>query len=302
MPDVDADPLPLDRVRTTAVAAIRALDDRWREPRAAIAYGDVRWRPDLIRRGHVLHLAVTGEVPHVWLKRLSRARDDGRAVTVALGAAPEETETLSRLQDVDARIVTVELGSAPPMARGYRSVADWIAAERIQLSPADLQRLAGRRFEQALAEPTNEKGRIYEEVLCLVFSQVSWLTVDAHAYRNASEEIDLVLGVRAVGYLAGLARGPVALATAKNEAKSTGSDTVKYLKEQMANRKGRCRLGFLCSAGTISEDARREILRGSQGSEILIAELDRGDLESLLADTERLDDGIEVLLRRAMVD
>jgi hypothetical protein len=32
----------------------------------------------------------------------------------------------------------------------------------------------------------------------------------------------------------------------------------------MTNRKDRCKSGFLCSARTISEDARSEILRGSQ--------------------------------------
>jgi hypothetical protein len=144
-------------------------------------------------------------------------------------------------------------------------------------------------------------GRWFEEALCLLFSQISWLRVDEHAYRNETEEIDLTMTARTAGHLASLAGGPIVIATAKNELTSTGSDVVKYLKVQMANRKERCKLGFLCSAHTISSDARTEILRGSPGTtDHVIVPLDRKAIDGLLSDADDLDEEIERLIVKAI--
>lgn len=294
---------PGDKERASVLAMITASSSTWKEAKDAIALaGGGRWRPDL-RAGSkgVLALSLEGEIPQALLRRMRAARDDDYELTVALGSARLEVSMLLLLQELDARIVAVDwFDRLVPQIAEYRSIADWIASERIALSPEDLRELALARLEAALADPTNIKGRFYEEVLCLVFSQIPWLTVDEHAYRNESEEIDLILGVHATGHIAGLANGPVAIATAKNEAKATGSATVKYLKEQMANRKGRCKLGFLCSASTISPAAGTEILRGSQSSDMVYACIDLDDLRGLLDAPADLDQGIQAIVRRAI--
>ena len=292
---------PGDQDRSEAIAAIRKVDRRWRVPSQALSLGKLRWRPDLeTAKRRVLLLALTGEIPEALLRRLRAATKHGYDVTVAVGPPPVDTQTLLALQAVDARIVAVDWVDERCEADVYRSVADWIATRRIALAPVDLQQLARARFEEALVETRNVKGRFYEEVLCLVFSQVPWLTVDEHGYRNASEEIDIVLGVHAAGHVAELVGGGVAVATCKNRTRSTDSETVKYLKEQVANRKRRCQLGFLCSATTISADARTEILRGSQGSDLVIAEIDGDDLKAVLERPEQLDDQVQGLIRRAI--
>ncbi len=247
-----------------------------------------------------LHLTLTGDIPEALKRRLRAAHDAQFPLTVALGSRNLDTATLGLLQDIDARIIAIDWDESSCDARAYRSVADWIASERISLAPDDLRTLAGARFAAALEEPTNIKGRYYEETLCLVFSQVPWLTVEEHAYRNASEEIDVILGIHATGHVAALVKGAIAIATAKNESKATNSATVKYLKEQIANRKGRCELGFLCSASTISNEAKTEVLRGSQSSNILIAELDCDDLHGLISHPENLDENVQSLIRRAV--
>ena len=134
---------------------------------------------------------------------------------MALGSRGVDTPTLGLLQEIDARIVAVDCDDLAAGARTYRSVADWIATERISPAPDELRVLAEARLEATVAEPTNVKGRYYEETLCLVFSQIPWLTVEEHAYRNASEEIDIVLGIHATGHVAALVKGGVAIATAK---------------------------------------------------------------------------------------
>ena len=297
---VGAERGPDDQDRARARAAILLLHPDWQEPPGAFDFGDARWRPDLVRdERQLLHLSLSGEIPGALLRRIGAAHQAGFEITVALGTRSVDILTVTALQELNVRIIFVEWEEESP-ARGYRSIADWIATERIFLSPDDLQTLASTRLDEALASQDNRKGRMFEEVLCLVFSQVSWFTVDEHAYRNDSEEIDLVLGVHAVGHVAELIKGAVAIATAKNEKSATGSATVKYLKEQMANRKGRCKLGFLCSASSISRDARTEILRGSQSGDLAFAQLDVEDLRKLLANSSRLDEGVRGLILRAI--
>jgi hypothetical protein len=292
---------PGDEDRARALAKVQSLDKKWTAPTDAVAVGDIRWRPDLVApKRRVLHLALTGEIPRALMRRMRSAQEGGHQVTVALGSHRLDIETLLALQALNARIIAVDWDEDQMLVRAHRSVADWIATERISLSPDDLRCLAEARLTTAETEITNEKGRLYEEVLCLLFSQVPWITVDEHAYRNESEEIDLILGIHATGHIAELAKGAVAIATAKNEDKATGSSTVKYLKEQIANRKGRSKLGFLCSATTISPAAKTEILRGSQSSDLVIAQLDRKDLRELLNDAKHLDHAVQNLIRRAI--
>ncbi|MBS1887513.1 MAG: hypothetical protein JSU06_10030 [Actinobacteria bacterium] len=295
---------PGDEECLRALAAIEATGG-WKAPEKAIALGSgLGWRPDLVAGSKdALALSLEGAFPQALIRRMQVATDQGYKLTVALGSLRLELSILLTLQALDARIVAVDwFERAQPRVTRYRSVADWIASEGIALSPDDLRALAEARLEEALADPTNVKGRLYEEALCLVFSQVPWITVDEHAYRNESEEIDLVLGVHATGHIAELARGPVAIATAKNESKPTGSATVKYLKEQMANRKGLCKLGFLCSASTISDDAGKEILRGSQSSDVVLVQMDLHDLRHLLQEPSDLDVGVQDLIRRAIAE
>jgi hypothetical protein len=294
---------PGDKERASVLAAVKSGKGGWKEAQDAVVLaGGLRWRPDL-RAGakDVLVLSLEGEIPRALLSRMQSAAELGYELTVVLGSARLEVSMLLALQELDARIIAAEwFDRATPRIASHRSVADWIASERIALSPEDLRALASARLDAALADPTNVKGRLYEEVLCLLFSQVPWLSVDEHAYRNESEEIDLILGVHATGHIAGLVNGPVAIATAKNEAKPTNSATVKYLKEQMANRKGRCKLGFLCSASKISSDAKTEILRGSQSSDMVCACIDIDDLRALLGSPAELDAGLQAIIRRAI--
>ncbi len=292
---------PGDHERNRAVDAIRNLDGSWSASPTTLSFGNIRWRPDLQDGSQrVLHLTLTGEIPEALKRRLRAGHKAGLSITVALGSRGVDTATLGLLQEIDAWIIAVDCDDLAASARAYRSVADWIATERISLAPDELRVLAEARLDMAVAEPTSIKGRYYEETLCLVFSQIPWLTVEEHAYRNASEEIDIVLGIHATGHVAALVKGGVAIATAKNESKATGSSTVKYLKEQIANRKGRCTLGFLCSASTISKDAKTELLRGSQSSDIVIVELDYDDLRALILHPQDLDQGLQKLILRAI--
>jgi hypothetical protein len=305
MESEELDPQPVGPSEVDRGVALQALCDGsgWKIPDAPLDLGDLRWKPDLTATGAVLHLSMTGALPGPWIRRMEAAAKADLKLTFATTATTLDVEALLALQSLDARIAIIDLSGDVPRVRAHRSVADLIAAERLFIDPGALRALAEHRLAEAGATDNNsKKGRWFEEVLCLVFSQVSWLTVDEHAYNNATEEIDLLISCRAVGYIAQLIGSPLVVATAKNENKATNSQTVKYLKEQVANRKGRCKLGFLCSASTISDDAKGEILRGSQSADIVIACIDREALVGLIQGADELDERLEALIRAAIAD
>jgi hypothetical protein len=297
---------PADDAHEAAIAAVISsdADARWTAPDGALEFDGTRWSPDLVGAdGRVLHLSLGGELPHAYERRMRAAAQAGARVSFATAATTLELSTLLALQEMDARMVFVEERSSGWNAKNYRSVADWVALQRIALSPDDMAVLARQRLEAcASSEPNAARGRWFEEALCLVFSQVSWLRVDEHAYRNETEEIDLVMSAHAAGYLAQLAGGPIVLATGKNEKSALGSSVVKYLKEQMANRKGRCKLGFLCSSSTVSADAKREILRGSQSSEAVLVPVDATTIMDLIDNADEIDEKVEALITKAIAD
>lgn len=272
-----------------AVAAIQALDSTLAPPITPLELPSYRWRPDLVASECVVHVALGSAIPNAYLRRIEAAAGAGMRVHVAV-ASTLDLPALRRLQAAGVGVIGFE---TPTVARRYSSIADWIALGQIALD-ADALRCLGRDLLEVCrtAESSQVRGRAFEEVLCLLFSQVSWLRVTHHGLHNRSEEIDVVMQVTAAGSLAQLAGGPIALATAKNEKTPAGSATVKYLKGQMVNRRQRCKLGFLCAMKDISGKAHEEINRGSE-TDRLIVPLGGAAVEALLDGAERLDALIE---------
>jgi hypothetical protein len=102
------------------------------------------------------------------------------------------------------------------------------------------------------------------------------------------------------GDYARLAGGPIAIATAKNEKKSLGSATIKYLEGQMGNRRGRCKLGFACARGEVSKAADLEIV-GLRRADALIVPIGEAELTQLLEEADRLDERLaELVIAAAM--
>lgn len=251
----------------------------------------LRWMPDLVDDDRVVHVELGEQIPRAFARRLRAARATGRKVVVATKAEALTFQTLELLQELEVAPFELRVDDSGWRVSEWSSIADWVARENMALRPAELRKLVGHCLAVAEApDRTNHaRGHAYEEALCLVFSQVSWLKVVEHAYNNATEEIDIALQVMGAGEYAQLAGGALAIATAKNEKKSLGSATIKYLEGQMGNRRGRCKLGFACSRGEISKAADLEIV-GLRRSEVVIVPIGGEQLQQLLDDADRLDE------------
>jgi hypothetical protein len=285
---------PDDRQRAEIIDRLRDHDAKLTAPANPLQLEPgLRWTPDLMDANRVLHLELGDHIPTAFVRRLRAAAAAGRSVLVATRAESLTFETLEFLQQLD--VAPFELRQDDQrrwQVSGWSSVADWVARGNMALRPEELRKLVAQRLTAAddFTHRTNvARGTAYEEALCLVFSQVSWLKVVEHAYRNATEEIDIAMLVTGAGEYARLANGPIAIATAKNENKSLASATIKYLQQQMANRRGRAKLGFACARGQVSKSAQLEILRSSQ-TDLLIVPIGETEFQGLLDDAERLDE------------
>lgn len=258
----------------------------------------LRWAPDLVDDERVVHVELGEQIPKAFVRRLRAAHAAGKKVVVATKRDALTVETLELLQELEVAPFELRLDDeAAWQVSEWNSVADWVARANMAVRPAELRRLVSQRL--AVAEDpdrTNHaRGHAYEEALCLVFSQVSWLKVVEHAYRNETEEIDIALLVTGTGEYAQLAGGPLVIATAKNEKKSLGSATIKYLEGQMGNRRGRCKLGFACARGDVSKAAHLEII-GLRRADLVIVPIGGEQLQQLLDDADRLDERLAELV------
>ena len=204
--------------RLEVSAAITEIDERWSPPAEPVELAGVRWLPDLVHTdGRLLHITFE-ETSSPWLRRLRAAREAGYSLNVACLPAAVRLGTLGSIQAVDGRPMLVDRTDAGVLSvHEYGSVGDLVALEELALGPDGLQALAEPMLDRALAESNAyNKGIYFEQVLCMSFSQVSYLRVISHRYVNETEEVDLVLGNRAVGELQGIIGGPLVLVSGKN--------------------------------------------------------------------------------------
>jgi hypothetical protein len=288
--------------REEALAAIVAADSDWSPCKEVLRFEDVRWRPDLQHtNGTLLHIFFE-EIDDAWRKRLKAAHAAGRDTAAAFPYEALSISTLAFLQSIDAAILSLngELTEEIEIKR-CQSVAHLVALDELSLGHKGLRQLCEARLEDALAADTNDKkGRYFEEVLCLLFSQVSFFVVHESRYKNETEEIDLVLGNRGLGAIKDTIGGPVVLASAKNTATAVGAPEVRALWGNMAKRRGRCSLGILCAARTLASTAATERSSSTTDPTLAVALLDGDRIRELLQKSV-LDDGMEEVIREAVL-
>jgi hypothetical protein len=244
----EAGPHGLDESAREAIVAVLVQHDRrLAPPSEPLDLGQgLRWKPDLVDAERIVHVELGEQIPRAFARRLRAARAAGRKVVVATRAEALTFDTLQLLQELEVAPFELSIDeNSVWQVSTWNSVADWVARANMALRPDELRQLVAQCL--AVAEDQNKtnhaRGHAYEQALCLVFSQVSWLKVVERAYNNRTEEIDIVLMVTGAGDYARLAGGPLAIATAKNEKKSLGSSTIKYLEggRPRAHRPSPCR-------------------------------------------------------------
>lgn len=281
------------------VSAIQKLDAAWKQPKKSLGLKPADWRPHLITANRACHVHAVSVLREHWIKRMAAAQKANRQVTIA---APLScwygSETIVAADKLNAGGIVLRLSGKIWQAKGYDTIVDLVAGENLIVSPNNLQ-LIGRKTLASARAATNRhvRGRLFEKFLCLLFSQVSDFELFEHNYRTETEEIDAVFLNRRVHGRC-WPSSPVVLLSGKNTKGGAGAPAVTTLAAKMKNRRGMCKLGFLCSANAISSDARNHELRYSHEEGVMVL-LDGKDLDGLLDQADNLEAELERLVVNA---
>jgi hypothetical protein len=274
----------------------------WKAPEQVLDLGDERWLPDLEGgNNNVLYVALD-EIEAPWQRRIQAAKRSGYAIHIACIPQALTIENLEIMQNVDSKPVLLDEIESTPHVSTYDSVADLVAQYELALDHEGLQKLALPLLDRARTTSDRYlKGLLFEQVLCLVFSQTSYFRVIEHRYIGETEEIDVVLGNRATGELRDILGGPLVLVSGKNQATPVGASEVRALRGNMSNRRGRCSFGVLASANSLAGTAKTEQLRATSDPTLAVALLDGGGID-LLIQAPDLDRAFEQTLLAAVMD
>lgn len=263
---------------------------------------NVRWQPHLVRKDPLtaLHIHATSELRTMWRKKLAEAQ--GVTGCQLVVAAPIQlltvSSTLEALDILGAQVLPLEydLNSGSWSPQASLSVMRFVFENQLKMDGTTYNSLATRNYERAKnAETSHQKGKSLEELLGLIFSQISGFEVKETNYRTETEEIDIVVHNRAVGgYIWGQIGSPIVLAEAKNTTTPVGRKELSAFKDKLDARRGMCHLGFLVTMNRFSEDLIKHLLRYSH-QKLVIPLIDGNKLDGLCR-TNRLDDMIENII------
>ncbi len=278
--------------------AIRALDPSWVEGEP-ITVGGMTWRPNLSRGSDHLHVHLADELMPYMVDRIHATRAEGLIPHVAMPlAALLDDELALQLVKAEPRVhvmartdkvaapepLLVALGRRWRLSRDARTAVARVGWELVQASGTNV-----------------EKGERLEALLCFLLGQVSDFEVSEHSLNTATEEIDVVVTVRANSGRCWVVDGaPFVLVEAKNwHTQSVGQPQVSEFGFKISHKRGTCRLGIIVAARGFSPEAEQQTLRTS--TELLTIALFGPDQMQDWIEAEDGDKALEDLVRRAML-
>lgn len=276
----------------------------WAAPSDPVDLGNgLQWRPHLVGpNGEVAYVHLLQEVSPQWERRMRAAHARGRQVFVI--APPEAWISSATLS------LAAELAAIPVMASEdrdgtleftqRRSVPELIARESILVDAKSVGQIGHMLLSRARdAESNFEKGRLFEDVLLLIFSQLDFLKFVATRKVTDTEEMDLVFQMRKE--MAQLPRSPVVIVSAKNEkGRPTDKNAYLALYSSMREKRGQCSLAFLCAAHRITGTVMKQAAKGASEPYVIVA-LDGAFIDRLLREPSRMRDLILEAVNEAIL-
>lgn len=138
-----------------------------------------------------------------------------------------------------------------------------------------------RLWAEALANKNSqEKGRLLEECLLLLFRSIPGFEEAAINLRTSDEEFDVVIPNKSEDPI-WRTEGSYILVEAKNWSTKAGPTEFDRFNSKLDRRYGRVKLGFFVSVNGFTDGFHAHALTERRG-ESLVVPLDRGDIEALL--------------------
>lgn len=213
---------------------------------------------DLVRRAVEVRTRDHGDV------ELTHYDDDGAYIQLSFSISCNETN-LSRAYRHIRRICGELEGTAENAADQVGKQLAAIAGRLSGWGSGDLNTLVDTVEK---ASSTDQRGRSLEELVVRLFESVPGFAVTSRI-RTATEEIDIsVLNDNPDPRFR--RESAILLAECKNWSGKCGKNEFVLFKQKIANRSGRCSLGFLISWNGFRSTVTKELLRGSREQVLVI--------------------------------
>ncbi|MEO8614401.1 MAG: hypothetical protein ABI600_04615 [Luteolibacter sp.] len=168
----------------------------------------------------------------------------------------------------------------------------------LQLTAADIKHLRDLLGAVENAATARDKGESLEHLVAALFGSIPGFEVKERV-RTESEEIDLWISntseVRPFSDESG-----IILAECKNWSGKCGKNEFVILQQKVANRSGRCEIGFLISWNGFAETITTEMLRGSR-ERTLVVPIDGNSIRNAVKSGNFLRTITEALQRALMI-
>ena len=287
------------RTAKAVVASIRKQDTLWTPGKPLDLAAGVSWKPDLYAKSkkRALHVHLSPELPRYVEKRLRAAANDHKLSIALPIEGLYDPKVLRLMGELDAWTYVIDQeGNVSGHRHGLAALGDHgVPVER------ELRVALGRTAWDRLGEGTSyEKGRRLEGLLAFLLSQVTDFRIFSRNFRNATQEIDIVLQVdKLSGRCWAVIGVPFVLVEAKNLAEPVGQPHVSLLFQKLRTKRGTARIGMLFSPAGFTSDARQEELRGSEGN-LCIPMFGAAEIQELIV-AEDIDQCLERLVGKAML-
>ena len=144
-----------------------------------------------------------------------------------------------------------------------------------------------------------EKGKLLEELLCLLIGQDENFAIAERNFRTKSEEIDIVVENLGRTVFYSQLRSPIILVECKNWTSKIGAKEIRNFAQKIQNRpKVLCSIGILVATSKLTRDAKEELI-GYRGKDFLISVLDRTDIETIIKKKLRMGEFLKSKFRKA---
>jgi hypothetical protein len=301
--ELDADPEmvlePYDRNDVDRVVdVIRAGDGTWSEGQR-VGEGALKWRAHLSRGDDHLHVHLADELMPYMIDRLEAAR--------AEGLRPHLVLPLQALCDDDLACQLVRIEPCVHIIDRLDKISDpepvLIALGRRWRVGSEARKSIGRAaWDLVVSAGTNqEKGERLEALLCFLLGQVTDFEVSEHSLNTATEEIDVVVTIRANSGRCWVSDGsPFVLVEAKNwHTQTVGQREVSAFGFKISHKRGTVRIGLMVGTKGFSPEAKEQTLRTSKEN-LTIALLGPEEMAKWI-DADDGDSVLEDIVRRAML-
>ncbi len=273
-------------------------------PDSPIIFSNTAWTPDAICKINnkdtlVCIHSVDDEIPHFLIKRLLATETSDYQVLIITGyKILRNLEHFKKLLKINSLVSFY--GYQSELMTEPENIALAVAKSNIKVKRELLLYLLELSRN---AETSWDKGKRFEQLLCLFFSQIEDFHIFSSNYRTETEEIDVVIQIRESCSTRCWARfeAPYIFIEAKNQASKVGQRIISTLIGILSVKGFSTKLGITISMNGFTADAKTQALRNSDAQKKIIL-LTADEIDTWIQTGRSLDDQLEQRISEALID